>query len=295
MYPVQVVDSVDKHEVGYGKVASFQDVDPSLSIYRKFGLLRKRALLYLQDELKYLEEELKVADTSEFTDGDPRRLFSRRIDFSRKSTSPRKELIPKINEKLAAYDALLLRTREIESIPRPGLRAQRTLYRLVRNSQSLKANEMDWIRYGPDLASLSNSVDHGWFATLFEDLLSHLPQRLTNFFFQGKEEAIMAGTEPTFQLLSAKRFDILLRFILTILAAVLLLTPVIILFELQPKTQSEIVRNSKWQLLTIFLFTFIFSGSYSVFTKARRQEVFTATAAYCAVLVVFLGNTFNVA
>ena len=292
---MQVVDSVDKHEVGYGKVASFQHVDSSLLIYRKFGLLRTRALLYLQDELKYLEEELKASDTSEFNDGNSRRLFSRRLDFSKGSNSYRKELIPKIHEKLAAYDELLLRTREIEAIPRPGLRAQRTLYRLIRNSQSMAADEMDWIRYGPDLASLAKNVDHGWFATLLEDVLYHISRKLTMFLFQGKEEAIMAGTEPTFQLLSAKRFDILLRLILTILAAVLLLVPVIILFELQPLRQDQMATNSKWQMLTIFLFTFIFSACYSIFTRARRQEVFTATAAYRAVLVVFLSNASNVA
>ena len=95
-------------------------------------------------------------------------------------------------------------------------------------------------------------------------------------------------------LISPYRLDVLLRIILTILAVALLLTPVIILDKMQPTTASEIKSRSRAQIATIFSFTVAFSASCSIFTKARRQEVFTATAAYCAVLVVFLGNTSNV-
>ncbi len=95
-------------------------------------------------------------------------------------------------------------------------------------------------------------------------------------------------------LISPYRLDVLLRIVLTFIAVVLLLIPVLILYETQPTTDSEIKSSSRVQIATIFSFTIVFSASCSIFTKARRQEVFTATAAYCAVLVVFLGNTSNV-
>ena len=95
-------------------------------------------------------------------------------------------------------------------------------------------------------------------------------------------------------LVSPERLDILLRIILTVLASVLLLAPVIILFEFQPTDPTQFRSRSRWQVVTIFVSTLLFSASCSIFTKARRQEVFTATAAYCAVLVVFLGNASNV-
>ena len=94
-------------------------------------------------------------------------------------------------------------------------------------------------------------------------------------------------------LISAYRLDVLLRIVLTIIAVALLLIPVLILYEIQPTTASEVKSHSRFQIAVIFSFTVAFSASCSVFTKARRQEVFTATAAYCAVLVVFLGNTSN--
>ena len=94
--------------------------------------------------------------------------------------------------------------------------------------------------------------------------------------------------------MSPRRLDIFLRALLTTIAAVLLLAPVIILVQLQPKEPSQVTRRNWLQIMTIFLFTLTFSASCSIFTQSRRQEVFTATAAYCAVLVVFLGNTSNV-
>ena len=103
----------------------------------------------------------------------------------------------------------------------------------------------------------------------------------------------MSGAEEVV-LLSPARLDVFLRIILTILAAALLLIPVLILFKHQPTSPAQVQQSGTVQILTIFAFTLLFSASCAIVTKAKRQEVFTATAAYCAVLVVFLGNTSNV-
>ncbi len=111
--------------------------------------------------------------------------------------------------------------------------------------------------------------------------------------FRTHEQKIKTGDEAL-HLVSLDRLDNVLRAIVTILAAILLLVPVFVLFKLQPTNRSEVERKSNYQILTIFIFTLLFSASCSVFTQAKKQEVFTATAAYSAVLVVFLGNTSNV-
>lgn len=108
---------MNNHLVGYGKVAAFQDCDPSFLIFRKFGSLHNRALLYLQDELSELEDELRVTDEIEFADGDERRLRSRRRDFADGSDSIRKYLLPKIDEKLKEYG---------ESLTSPSFRSDFT-------------------------------------------------------------------------------------------------------------------------------------------------------------------------
>lgn len=43
----------------------------------------------------------------------------------------------------------------------------------------------------------------------------------------------------------------------------------------------------------IAFFMLLFAGSVQLLTSARRAEVFAATAAYAAVLVVFLSGNFT--
>ena len=112
--------------------------------------------------------------------------------------------------------------------------------------------------------------------------------------FRTQEQKIKTGDEALY-LVSLERLDNVLRTMVTISAAVLLLVPVYVLLKLKPTELSQIERNSNYQILTIFISTMIFSASCSIFTQAKKQEVFTATAAYSAVLVVFLsGNISNV-
>jgi hypothetical protein len=40
----------------------------------------------------------------------------------------------------------------------------------------------------------------------------------------------------------------------------------------------------------LVVFTLLFSAAMSILTKAARHELFAASAAYCAVLVVFISN-----
>ncbi|KAL9100353.1 MAG: hypothetical protein Q9163_004260 [Psora crenata] len=342
---------VDYRQQGYPKVAAFEDCDPSLLIYRKFGWLHNRVLLSEQDELAELEGKLKRLDAWEFASGDYKRLLSQRRDFQQEPFV-RQEMITKIKAKLAQYDELLLRVQKIQSIKRPSARAQTTLFNLIKNTESLVADESEWIRYSLDLASLAQDAEHGWFNGFLEDSLNTISRRLTQVsrvgfsfsglpepsfswfprvlqllslrdsplgchiwerslagfqrkvhqltcpdetqaIFRNGEQARQVGTEQ-FQLLTPARMDIFLRVVLTVLASVLLLVPVFILFELQPSHPSEVRRKSNYQILTIFFFTLLFAASCSIFTRARRQEVFQATAAYSAVLVIFLGNTSNV-
>ena len=98
------------------------------------------------------------------------------------------------------------------------------------------------------------------------------------------------GSIEHLNLVSQNRFDALLKGLLTIIATFLLLIPVLILVKIQPREPSQVWEQSKWQLVVVFIFTFAFSACCFLFTNARKQEVFMATAAYSAVLVVFLGN-----
>lgn len=86
---------------------------------------------------------------------------------------------------------------------------------------------------------------------------------------------------------SPERVEKLVNMIITGIIFILLILPVVALYEL-----SDVgTRASPFEAIGILIiFTLLFSGAMSALTKARRQELFAASAAYCAVLVVFIGN-----
>lgn len=55
-------------------------------------------------------------------------------------------------------------------------------------------------------------------------------------------------------------------------------------------TPANTYRNTFNAVGVLIVFTLLFSAAMSVLTKAARHEMFAASAAYCAILVVFIGN-----
>ena len=96
---------MDEYPAGYGKIAAVEDLDPEFFICRKFGFLHKYALLYLQDELVEIQEDLERLDKWEFSDGDTKTLVSRRRDRA-VGDSRRQDLIARLVAKLKQYGIL---------------------------------------------------------------------------------------------------------------------------------------------------------------------------------------------
>lgn len=186
--------TVDIYPPGYGRVAAFEDCDPSFQICRKFGQLHIRLLLHLQDEVQELEEELESLDNWEFSSGDPVMLRTRRIDYDRPN-APRKALLTKIAAKLAEYgeayplclwviadllaDEMLLRLQKKNEIRKATKRNQNSLYNAIRISKSMMSGETLWIRNRDDLLALAKDAEHGWFNGILEDTLRRLSSRIT--------------------------------------------------------------------------------------------------------------------
>lgn len=101
--------------------------------------------------------------------------------------------------------------------------------------------------------------------------------------------------------------DKLANILITLIIFVLLVVPVVSMYLLTSTTAhapnellgssdavgSAIDANTRDTLNAVGLlivFTLLFSGAMSLLTKAARHDIFAAAAAYCAVLVVFIGN-----
>ena len=84
------------------------------------------------------------------------------------------------------------------------------------------------------------------------------------------------------------RIERLAMLIVLLMILVLLVVPIYILNHL---TENDRNPHANSQCVGVLLvFTLAFSACISLFTRAGRHEILAASAAYCAVLVVFIGN-----
>jgi uncharacterized membrane protein YagU involved in acid resistance len=75
--------------------------------------------------------------------------------------------------------------------------------------------------------------------------------------------------------------DVAARILVAVIGGLLLLVPMSVL---------SFVTAFKWVLVVTFLFTIVFSLALSIVSRASNEQMMGATAAYGAVLVVFVAN-----
>lgn len=92
---------IDYHARGYPKLAAWINSDENFLMCRRYGFLHTRVLLYRQDELRELEQDLLELD-EEDKDTAPQMLTSRELD-DRRPNKERRDLIQKIDDKLKEY------------------------------------------------------------------------------------------------------------------------------------------------------------------------------------------------
>ena len=84
-------------------------------------------------------------------------------------------------------------------------------------------------------------------------------------------EQLKKSDDAYVHLYSKYRIDILVRLTLTIITVLLLTAPTALLFL--------VTGHNHLKIALIVIFTLLFSASLGVFTKAKRHEMFAATAA----------------
>jgi hypothetical protein len=234
---------------------------------RRFGTLHTRVLLYRQDELATLERRLGRLDHEDsLTEEGLQCLASRDMDEEH-----RQNLIDKIDEKLKAYDELVLRCQSMISMRAPTARNFSSLVAWVDNEKPLCKGEMEFIHHGADFVTLAAEREDGWFDGLVEDCLTSIPCRFTKLLFSSREQQ-QKTDDKYVHYVSKKRLDVLIRALVMFMAVALLVVPVFVLLKLQHGQGYQ-------RVVVILLFTGAFSIALSVFTKAKRHEVFAATAA----------------
>ncbi|KUL83695.1 hypothetical protein ZTR_07476 [Talaromyces verruculosus] len=264
---------------GFASVARWISFDPDNEtfIYRKFGELAARNLLYLQCELLVLERQLNDLDQND-TKSDDMDLkdaartwetFTQQYEDGIKEANDRMDMITRLRAKLKEYNEALLLQREIMKLERPNKRvldAYREWFKTPYPALGGRAKTV--LDNSDDLVALNMVSEADYLSIL---LRRHWPV---------KEELCRGGLHCIGRF-DEKSISTTAAIISILVAAILLLGSIISLY---------FTTNNAVRLGLVATFTIAFALSVCLMTNARRAEIFTATAAYAAVLEVLNAN-----
>ncbi|KAL2055848.1 hypothetical protein ABVK25_004092 [Lepraria finkii] len=281
---------------GFPKLACFLDSDDAFMVYRRFGSVFSRLLLNKQDEIRTLEAELEAMDKTDRVSGNGNYLMSRTLDIDREhlpdafNGRSRPKLMEELEKKAMEYAGLLLSARELNALSQPSARDYRSVLHFMENDGGqLFEEESEFIYEKEDLVTIRPGREHAWLDGGIEKLLQMCRCRLLRFFFVSKQIKEKTGDQDI-HYYDRGRISTCVTMIITVIILVLLMVPIWLLYKLS--VEGTIATSPK-TIGVILVPTLMFSAVLSAFTKAKRHELLAASAGYCAVLVVFLGNINN--
>ena len=265
---------------GFAKVADaqVQDPDHSWAIFRRFDRVATRNLLYLQAKLSSLEIQQEACDKGDLHSKETQRSKAATSweDFSNFAKSDgydeekeRMQIALKIQETLKEYYDALLAHSHVLCLPKPApttLAAFKHFF-VPEDGVTLLRKESSTI--------LDNEED------LVALVAPTSQDRLTLFILEHFRWLFVSGrvTPAGTAYVNARNLARLVSLLSTILAASLLVGAIMSL---------NYAPNQDVRMAILALFTAAFAGTVALLTSAGRAEVFAATAAYAAVLVVFI-------
>ncbi|KAK8850954.1 hypothetical protein PGQ11_013433 [Apiospora arundinis] len=263
--------------VGYRGYSKFLASDDDLLIFRRFSVLNTRTLLLLQDQICELEQELLEVD----------RIYGSKNseDYNngtfRDDLEDRTELLGKITSTISQYNALLLQQSALRNHPNAPQRDIKNINRWHYNHgwKAIDKEETQYLQQTDDLVSITQKDK-----TPLRQFIDKSRRLRTLRIWQlpgnnNTNAGPQHDRDQDVSYYSDKRIDTFTSLTIVFIGIAMLLTPIWILQSLQAPTTKLVV-------ITIFILAFLITLSYAMVTKPF--EALGATAAYAAVLMVFL-------
>ncbi|PMD67495.1 uncharacterized protein K444DRAFT_550925 [Hyaloscypha bicolor E] len=271
---------------GFADFSHFIASDHSLSIYRKFAVLGARNLLYLQAELQLLEinlQELDVEDkrTIATSSNDLEKI---KVEKGARSWEELKEQADEGNEKQAGKLRIIYRIRKLMQEYEEALLRRNEVLRLEKPEKSPFNAFKTWFRrrppvlWGSGFRLLHDEEDMIALGSQDEpDRMSALMHRCLGYRLRVERETPRSWGPMYYY--PVERVAFIVGLISILVSAALLVGAIMSLHFVKPMGI---------RLGLVGIFTTLFAASITLLTHARRIEVYGATAAYAAVLVVFI-------
>ncbi|KAL8920335.1 MAG: hypothetical protein Q9208_006306 [Pyrenodesmia sp. 3 TL-2023] len=252
--------AIEDYPRGYPRLSALQSSDGAFAIFRKFGTLHVRSLLLAQAELASLESQLNAVDTEE-------RVQLYLSSYGHDNNQSRLSLLKTIKTKLEAYDAELFRFFQLSALDAPRVRNIKSFKRWMDTFKPLIQEESGFLQLNADLVSPRRNDEVGFLEEGIERVVRYTG--IGRRFLQTDIES-QKTSDPDLHYFSSHRQALLVRVLHTIAASCLLVIPTLLFY---------VVESQKKKLAIIALCTIAFATTVAVFTRARRHEIFAATAA----------------
>ncbi|KAK4943912.1 hypothetical protein LTR10_016628 [Elasticomyces elasticus] len=270
---------------GYPRVAAFLDSDENFMVYRRFGYLQSRLLLEKQDDLRRLECELELMDREEFDAGDKDVLRTRDLHGQ-----DRMNLLQRLEEKWVQYSNLVVAARDMTALNKPTPSEYDSVRWWMRENDSLDCDDAMFIQCREDLITLRPGREYAWLDAVVEGMLRWCRWPMleeTRMKTEGAGHGPGNGTKGVVYY-TRRRIEGLVNAIMICMVLAILIIPVYILFHLTERPPTT--QNTAICIGVLLVSTLAFAAGVSLFSRAKRHEVLAASAGYCALLVVFIGN-----
>ncbi|UNI23750.1 hypothetical protein JDV02_009550 [Purpureocillium takamizusanense] len=255
---------------GYPGFSKWMASSDDFLVLRRFGQLNVRVLLLMQDRIVRKEEQLANIDAHG-------RLSADKADSSSLRLEPlpeREAILDELKVMLHEYNEYILAFSQIRSWRSAQDRQVENIENWFYNHPyAIDSKEQEFVRTGRDIVAPASKPKPS-VRLMMERCAPLLHSRM--FRVKPKSNQTQSGTTLYF---SNTRFDAFVT--LTVIAAGLMLL-------LGPMWWLQFVADSVKRLGIITGFILLFTGLLASATVAKPFEVMAATAAYSAVLMVFL-------
>lgn len=264
---------------GYPTFAEFIAQDRDASIYRKFQSLSARNLLYQQSALHDLERQSQEIDHEEAKDLENEnaqktaRYWSHFANDQSDKAKLRRDLQETIKVKIKEYHEAIVLESQVLALSAP---APRTLEDFRRWYKSTSVP----VLWGHDSHLFEDSRDLIALAPVDTDRLNVFLKSYFGWFLKEKRDGKL---QRDIFYIPERRIQSVGAIVSALMSAILLIGAIVCLLLVSKRSLSIRVGM-------VVLFTSLFAGVVGLLTNARRAEIFGSSAAYAAVLVVFVSN-----
>ncbi|KAI1411525.1 hypothetical protein F5Y13DRAFT_191142 [Hypoxylon sp. FL1857] len=280
---------------GYSLLGSLMGAHPEIATFRRFGALNALNLLYMQAELISLENGLHKQAKSDAESGHfDRSIYYR--DWQTLSESVTTEdgdptqwrTMLKVKEKLSEYNQALYLQHMVAKFGPPGKQDFKFLQTWMKtpsmgNVYLLGSDSDVWDNFdAEELVCLKPNKANSLMARFCANTLVKWYHHLLGHRFRKPDTLDIHQDTVFYSQEGVLRFSMLIG---TVFASLLLVGSIVVLYSID---------NMTTRLVIIGVFTATFSLGLGLLTNGKIVEIFSATAAFAAVQVVFVSSTNSV-